>query len=433
MISRDVLYTQANQVFKAVSGLVTLFLIPVFLTQEEQGYWFTMMSLAALAMFADLGFFTITLQFSAHEFAYLKFEKSTVAGDEEHRRRLACLFVFCLKWALMVVSVAFPVILMVGFIFISRKPTGIQWAVPWTVYLVGSALIFLSSSILYFIEGCNSVGVIQKMRLAIAVVAAVLLWGALAFRWGLYALSISVLGSALFATYVIIRNYGRLFLNLFSVSRAFTYAWKEQFVGLLWKYALSWSAGYFIFQVYTPLMFQFHGPVEAGKVGLSITLWIGVFSVANSWLYAVTPRLNMYVSQKEWKNLDAVFARNLTLAAVSFLVGSVTVLMCMYLFRGRLALVDRLVDPTSMLFLAAAWFLQIIVNGLAVYLRAHKQEPLVVPSVATALYTVVTTLLCAKYLDTRYFFLGYLSSYIWGVPWILYIFSTKKRAWQSTT
>jgi hypothetical protein len=249
----------------------------------------------------------------------------------------------------------------------------------------------------------------------------------------LYALSISVLGSALFATYVIIRNYGRLFLNLFSVSRAFTYAWKEQFVGLLWKYALSWSAGYFIFQVYTPLMFQFHGPVEAGKVGLSITLWIGVFSVANSWLYAVTPRLNMYVSQKEWKNLDAVFARNLTLAAVSFLVGSVTVLMCMYLFRGRLALVDRLVDPTSMLFLAAAWFLQIIVNGLAVYLRAHKQEPLVVPSVATALYTVVTTLLCAKYLDTRYFFLGYLSSYIWGVPWILYIFSTKKRAWQSTT
>jgi hypothetical protein len=417
--------------WKGVSGLVTLFLIPLFLTQEEQGYWFTMASIAALMMFADLGFFTITLQFSAHEFAYLKFEKNNVVGDEEHRRRLASLFVFCLRWVFLLVSVAFPVILVVGLIFVSSKPTDIHWVVPWMAYLTGTALTFLTSAVLYFIEGCDSVAAIQKIRLLTAVLAAVLLWCILRLGWGLHALSISVLISALFASFVLLRSYGRLFLNLIATARAHRYVWKEQFFGLLWKYAVSWSAGFFIFQIYTPLMFQFHGPVEAGKVGLSITLWMGVFSVASAWIYAVTPQLNMYVSQSDWGNLDALFTKHLVLSAVTFLACGAAVLVCMHILKGRLALIHRLVSMTSMSLLAAAWFFQLIVSSLAIYLRAHKREPLVVPSVTTAVYAAVTTLLCARYLNTNYFFLGYLSSYVWGIPWVLYIFSTRKKAWQA--
>jgi hypothetical protein len=157
---------------------------------------------------------------------------------------------------------------------------------------------------------------------------------------------------------------------------------------------------------------------------------MGVFSVANAWLYAVTPRLNMHVSQREWKHLDALFIRHLVLSVITFLACAACVLACLHVLRGRLALIDRLVDMTSMSFLAAAWFFQLIVNALALYLRAHKQEPLVVPSVTTAIYAAISTLLCAKYLDTKFFFLGYLSSYIWGIPWALYIFSTKRKAWQ---
>jgi hypothetical protein len=416
--------------WKGISGLITLFLISLFLTQEEQGYWFTMASIAALMMFADLGFFTITLQFSAHEFAYLKFEKNSVVGDEEHRRRLASLFVFCLRWVILMVSVAFPVILVLGLIFISRKSTDVHWVAPWIVYTAGTTLTFLTSALLYFIEGCDSVAAIQKIRLFTAVLAAVLLWGVLGLGWGLHALSISVLGSALFASCVILRGYGRLFLDLIGVSRAHRYAWKEQFFGLLWKYALSWSSGYFIFQIYTPLMFQFHGPVEAGKVGLSITLWMGVFSVASAWIYAVTPQLNMYVSQSDWRNLDALFTKHLMLSVVTFLTCGAAVLACTHILKGRLALIDRLVSMTSMSLLAAAWFFQLIVSSLAVYLRAHKQEPLVFPSIVSAIYVAATTAVCAEYLDARYFFLGWLSSCIWGVPWVFYIFLTKRRSWQ---
>lgn len=430
LVNGDVLSTQLNQLWRGISGIVTLVMIPLFLTTEQQGYWFTMTSLAALAMLADLGFFQVTLQFAAHEFSYLKFDNNDLVGSDDNRKRLASLFIFCIRWALLVGTIAFPVILLIGFVFLSQKKTDIGWGFPWTVYVAGGSLTFINSAILYFLEGCNLVALIQRIRLTITAVTMILMWLGLVFKFGLHALSLSMLIGALFGSYTVLRRYGRLFSSFLSISRSFQYSWRKQILGLLWKYSLSWSSGYFIFQVYAPLAFQFHGPVEAGKVGLSITLWMGVFAVSNSWVYSVTPRLNMLVAKRDWPQLDHLFWKNLVLSSATFIAGAVFVFLLVFLLKGRFAIVERLVDPLSLTFLGIAWFLQIIVSGLAVYLRAHKQEPLVVPSVVSAAYILVATLLCARYLETSYFFLGYLSSCIWGVPWVVYIFLRKKREWQ---
>ena len=431
LFTPDTLFTQANQIWRAISGLITLLLIPLFLSQEEQGYWFTMMSLATLSMLADLGFFNITLQFAAHEFAHLRFDGKTLVGEESYKNRLASLFVFCLKWALIVTALAFPVILIIGFLFLGQKETLLNWTIPWIVYAAGAGLTFLSSAIIYFIEGCDSVGAMQAVRLMMGIVAAGTLWCGLALGWSLYALPVSTLAGAAIGLVIMLRRYLRLFRYFFSVARGFSYSWRSQFLTLLWRYALSWSSGYFIFQAYTPIMFYFHGPIEAGKVGLSIMLWMGVFSVANAWIYAATPRINMHVSRSDWPALDILFRRNLALSVAMFIAGALLVLLGVYALRGRLAFVERLVDPLPMLLLAVAWFVQIIVNGLAVYLRAFKQEPLVLTSVVSAIYITLATLLCARYLSADYFFLGLVSSYLWGVPWILHIFVTKRRLWQT--
>lgn len=71
---RDLLNTALSQIYRLLSGPMMLLFIPLFLTQEEQGYWYTFTSLAALVIFADLGFSNIILQFAAHEFAFLRFK-----------------------------------------------------------------------------------------------------------------------------------------------------------------------------------------------------------------------------------------------------------------------------------------------------------------------------------------------------------------------
>ena len=73
-------------------------------------------------------------------------------------------------------------------------------------------------------------------------------------------------------------------------------------------------------------------------------------------------------------------------------MGALTVFVVISVFRGRLEILNRLADNTTLLFLGSAWFLQIIVNALAVYLRSHKQEPLVIPSFVSAIYIVIGTI-----------------------------------------
>ncbi len=426
-ISNDLISTLINQLWRLVSGPLTLVLIPVYLTAEEQGYWYTFSSLAALAILADLGFSTIILQFAAHEFAYLKFDSNKIIGEELHLKKIAALFMFCLKWSGSIVVVAFPIILIIGFYMLSSKLTNVQWYTPWIIYVISSAIVFFNAIILSFFEGCNLVSKVQNIRFKVAVCASCIMLLCLILKFNLYSLSLSLLVSALFGTYMIYRNFSVIIKDFILIAKNYSYSWKKEFLSLIWRYAISWASGYFIFQIYTPLTFQFHGAIEAGKVGISMALWTAVFSLSNVWIYAITPRLNMYVSKQDWRQLDKVFFKNLAKSSVTFLLGIIIVFALMIIFQGQLPILERFVSVTSMGFLATCWFLQNIINTLAVYLRAHKEEPLVLSSVVLAIYIAITTLLCVRYLSAEYLFLGYLSSYLFGTPWIIYIFYQRRK------
>jgi hypothetical protein len=141
----------------------------------------------------------------------------------------------------------------------------------------------------------------------------------------------------------------------------------------------------------------------------------------------VTPKINIHISRKERNDLDKMFSKRLILSALTFLLGAAAFFVLFILLKGKLSIPNRFADITSLFFLSVAWFFQTIINSLAVYLRAHKEEPLVLPSFLSAVYITTATLFCAKDLAPQYFFLGFLSSYLWGFPWVLIIFMKKKR------
>ena len=65
LLNRDIFFSGANQAWKLVSGPFVLLFIPLFLTPEHQGFWFTFISVSALSIFAELGFNNIIMQFSS--------------------------------------------------------------------------------------------------------------------------------------------------------------------------------------------------------------------------------------------------------------------------------------------------------------------------------------------------------------------------------
>lgn len=427
-INNDLIFTGLNYLWRLVSGPITLVLIPLYLSAEEQGYWYTFSSLAALSILADLGFSTIVLQFSAHEFAYLRFEnKYKISGDKVHLEKLASLFIFCLKWSSSITAIAFPIILIVGYYILSSKSSNVPWFYPWIIYGVSSAIVFLNSTILCFFEGCNLVSRVQSIRFKMAVCVSITMFICLILKFNLYALSFSLCTSAIIGIFLIYSNFWIIIKNFVRIAENHIYSWKKEFLSLLWRYAISWSSGYFIFQIYTPLVFHFYDAAEAGKVGISIALWMAVFGISNIWMSAITPKLNMYVSKKEWKLLDSLFNKNLLLSGITFLVGLSIIFLIIYLFKGKLSIIERFVDVTSMFILGMSWFMQNIINSLAVYLRAHKEEPFVLSSLFLAIYISITTLLCVKYLSLGFLFLGYLTSNILILPWVVNLLRNRRK------
>jgi O-antigen/teichoic acid export membrane protein len=431
IFSHDFRHTAINQLWRLVSGPLMLILIPLYLSAEAQGYWYTFISLAALAVFADMGFSTILLQFSAHEFAHLKFEENkTFSGAENYLERLASLFRFAMKWSAGMGLIAFPIILVVGFVILSEKQSDIYWGTPWIIYGLASVFIFVNSMLLSFIEGCNSVGEVQKIRFYISFFTAISTMILLVFDQGLYSLAIGLGIGAISGTMIIFYKYKYMIMQLLALSKETTHNWKKEILPLVGRYAVSWISGYFIFSIFTPIAFHYYGVVEAGQIGFSIAICTAIFGIANIWMTIITPKINMNVAHKDYKSLNSMFKRHLILAALTYILGIIVLFIIVIYFKDILPFASRLVSLFSLSIIATGWFFQIVINSLAIYMRAHKEEPLMVLSFLSGVYISILTLLIAIYLPFEYFFIGFLSSYIITIPWVLLIFKKyKEKSW----
>jgi len=206
----------------------------------------------------------------------------------------------------------------------------------------------------------------------------------------------------------------------------YSYPWLREIKPLIWRYAISWASGYLIFNIYTPIAFHFHGAVVAGQVGISIALWTAIHSLSYTWISIIIPKIGILISRQSWVDLDKLFFRNLKISLSTFLFISIIIISCLISFKGKLSILNRFLDLIPMICLMAANFFQIIISAVAIYLRAHKEEPLVTLSVMIGIFTAITTFLSAKYLAVDYYFLGYSSSFILAIPWIAKIL-VKKR------
>lgn len=426
---KDLLATLVNQLWKVIAGPLILIFIPLYLTPVEQGYWYTFTSISALSIFADLGFSTIILQFVAHEFVYLHFKKNRLlTGDEMHLWKLASFFRFSVNWLLRVIGLVFPIIVIGGYFFLSSKSEDISWEGAWIIYSIVSGLMFFNSSILSFFEGCNSVSLLQSMRFKIVVCNSLAMLISLSLHFNLYSLSISLIVSTCVASGLIIKNFSRTIFQLWELSKEKCYDWWPEFSTLIWRYAISWCSGYFIFQLFTPLAFKYHGAIFAGKIGISIAMWTAGFNIASSWITAITPKLNMLISKRQWEDLDVIFKKNLYNAMLTMFIGGSSFILVQSIFADKIGFFQRVLNTSSMTLLFLCWLCQLYVNSVAVYLRAHKKEPLMLPSLFGAIYVSITTYMCAKFLQSDFLFLGFFTSFFWGIPIVIKIMQFQRAA-----
>ena len=69
-IDKAILFTSSSTLIGALGNVVSAILVIKFLSIEEQGFYYTFGSIAAVQIFFELGLNGIITQFVAHEYLY---------------------------------------------------------------------------------------------------------------------------------------------------------------------------------------------------------------------------------------------------------------------------------------------------------------------------------------------------------------------------
>jgi len=436
-LDRAIFFTILARFWQAFSGLVTLVLITRFLSPSQQGYYYTFFSIVALQIVFELGFSFVILQLAAHERAYLTFlPDGGIDGNSVAHSRLASVLQKAVYWYMGAGLLMAAALIPAGLWFFSSHPTpgvAVAWRLPWISLVLAAMLAFQIDPVFSFLEGCGFVAQVAQRRFTQAILGSALAWSAMVWHQGLYAPALLILGQVTVGlAYLLSSRHRKLLGNLlrYPVREHFV-GWRKDIWPFQWRIAISWMCGYFIYQLFSPVLFAFQGAEAAGRMGMSLNVATGIGSIAIAWMNTKASPFGALVARGEFKQLDNLFFRTLkqSTALLIFGAGLFLFLLAAYgSFAPRFS--KRLLPLWVVGILLVCTIINHIVYSEALYLRAHKEEPFLGQSVISAILIASVTLIMGKFYGANAIVLGLLiQGVLFGFPYATYIFVTKRRKW----
>jgi len=406
-MDRAIAYTVLARGWSGVAGLITVALIARKLSPAEQGYYYTFGSLVALQIVFELGFSVVILQLATHEVAHLTIDADDrIFGPEASHSRLASVLRKALKWYTVAAVLMACFLIPAGWHFFGTDPDPLHpvaWRLPWICVVLASSITFQIDPIFSFLEGCGFVARVARTRLAQSITGGLLAWAALLTHHGLFAPALLISGQVIAGVAWLISRR-RLLLHLLRhpVGQHAIDWWKEVWP-FQWRIAVSFACGFFIFQLFNPVLFKYWGPTAAGRMGMSMSLSNAIAAIAIAWINTKAAPFGAMIARREYDSLDRLFFRSAWQSLLLALLGSVTVWLGVLLLNYRhVPFAQRVLSPLPLAFLLISMCLNQVVNSWALYMRAHKQEKFLALSVAGAVCLTLST----YFLGRRYGALG---------------------------
>jgi O-antigen/teichoic acid export membrane protein len=435
-VDGPIFYTSLARVIQAFGGVFTIFFVAKFLTGVEQGFYYTFGSILAIQVFFELGLNGIIVQYVAHEVSHLHWDSDySLSGSPSHLSRLSSLLHLAVKWYTIVAGFLFFILIGAGFLFFRKYDTSggtINWVIPWVILSFSTTLSLLLNPVLAFIEGFGRVKQVAQLRLIQQIITILLVWTTLLFGSKLYASGISNV-IALFVLLGIL-SYSKfkfLFVNIWKVLGQDRVSYKLEIFPYQWKIALSWVSGFFIFQLFNPVLFATEGAIVAGQMGMTLAALSGILSLSYSWMSTKVPLYSGLIAQRKFGELDYIFDKTLKQSVFINGLGLITLFILIFGLRYfSIPLGYRFLPYLPLVLMMIPIFLNQFVSSWATYLRCHKQEPFLIPSIVAGVSTCISTVILGKYFGVVGMTLGYcILTFLIGFVWGFIIYKTKKKEW----
>lgn len=440
-VDKSIAYSSGSNVLRGFTGLVSIYFVSMCLTGEEQGYYYTFGSILAIQVFFELGFTSIITQYVAHEQAHLWWSDDGLSlyGEEKYKSRLTHLLHFCIKWYSVIAVLLFVVLNVVGYVFFSKysRDETISWALPWLLISLGTCANLMLAPLNSFVQGLGKVKEMSKIAFYIAIIAPVGSWMCLLLGCKLYVVGIvSFLTAILYICYFCSTSLKGILINLWKGKITERISYMKEIFPYQWKIALSWMSGYFIFQLFNPVLFATEGAKDAGQMGMTLTVLNAINALSMNWITTKVPLFSRLIELKDYFSLDKIFNKTVwqetSICLVLLVVYGLGVEFLRYFqigFHGNL-IGDRFLAFLPMLLMCLPVYTNQFVFSVATYLRCHKKEPFLIQSIVMGVLTMLSTVFLGKEYGLYGICIGYcVLSVLVSLPWGMVIFITKKKEW----
>jgi O-antigen/teichoic acid export membrane protein len=378
----------------------------------------------------------VILQLASHECAQLTISANyEISGDAIAHARLASVIQKSVRWYSVAAVLMASTLLPAGFYFFStHRHAGqpVYWQLPWCLAALMAALNFQLDPLLSFLEGCGYVPEVARLRFMQSFIGSLLAWIALMAHHGLFAPAMMLFGMASGSLIWLFRKRKLLLGLLRHPSGTGRIRWNQEVWPFQWRIAVSWFCGYFLFWIFNPVLFAFRGPVEAGQMGMSLSLANAIQAIAVSWVSTKAAPFGTLIARKDYQQLDRTFFQALRQSSVVSIAGALVAWTgCIYLNVRHFRFAHRLLDPVLLGILLLYMVANVIILSEAYYLRAHKHEVFFINSVVGAVAVTACTFLFVRPFGAAGIVVSTCLLNFFSLVWATYKFRKYRRLWHA--
>jgi hypothetical protein len=284
-----------------------------------------------------------------------------------------------------------------------------------------------------FLEGCGQVRAVAAMRLRQAVAASVLAWCAILLHRGLYSPALVIAGQTGTGLFFLAMRRHLLRGLLRHPAGEAAIRWTREVWPFQWRIAVSWMCSFFTVQIFIPLLFALRGAVEAGQMGMSVSITGYLTVLALAWSSTKSTPFGRMIARREFRELDRLFLRTLSQSMAVFSVIAIAACGLAALLPALApGLAARMVSPRLFAVLVLAAGANCVVQSLATVLRAFKREPFLGQSLGVASLTLILAAVAAPRLGIAGAAFSYLAATGFvGLPVALRIYVNARREYMA--
>ncbi len=432
-MDRAVLFALFTKVWGFASAPISAIIIATKFSQPIQGFYYTFGSILALQTFAELGLGVAITQFASHEWANLKIgQNRRIEGHPDSLSRLKSLAKLALKWYSIVAIIVIVGLCIGGYVFFLQSPMkSVSWKLPWIFLCFLTGLNLFLIPLWSLLEGCNQVSNVYFYRLFLGIIGSLTVWSAILLGSNLWTASFVTLVGLIYAVFFLRKNYWEFFKTLLLTKcEGPRVSWQKEILPFQWRIAIGWVSGYFIFSLFTPVLFHYHGAVIAGQMGMTWSLVSLLSATGSAWTSPRVPQFGMLVAQRKYDEMDRLFWRLTIIVTGIGTLGAVAIWLLVFgLNYFEFSLAKRLLPPLPTALFLLATIIYTITGPMAIYMRAHKKEPLLFINILLGILVGLSTWLLGKHYSVLGMAAGYLAIYAMTFPMIVFVWRRYRIKW----